>query len=130
MGNWPTKKIQGYDQLPKKGKLLVITKSQKDSMVLNSLGIPSCSPNSETQFINNSILLELKESFNNIVVLYDNDLPGIQNMNKFKKQYPELIYTWIPRKYGAKDISDFYKIYKRKETLNLIKEVVVWLKSK
>ena len=50
-------------------------------------------------------------------------------MNKLKKQHPELIYTWIPRKYEAKDISDFYKMYKREKTLNLIKEFVIWLKN-
>ena len=130
MGNWPTKKIQGYDQLPKKGKLLVITKALKDVMVLNSFGIAACAPNSETQFISDSVLKELKERFENIIVLFDSDLTGITFMNKLKKKYPELIYTWIPRKYGTKDISDFYKMYKRKETLSLIKEFVLWLKSK
>lgn len=127
--NWPSKKIQGYDQLPKKGKLLVITKSMKDSMCLHSMGIASCSPNSETQFISNVMLDELKSRFENIIVLFDNDLTGISFMNKLKKLYPELIYTWIPRKYGAKDISDFYKMYKREKTLNLIKEFVIWVKD-
>ena len=37
MGNVPTKTIQGYKQLPKKGKLLVITKSMKDVMLLSCL---------------------------------------------------------------------------------------------
>ena len=131
MGNWPNKKIQGFDQLPKKGgKLLVITKSLKDAMVLDSLGIPSIAPCSETQFISNTILEELKLKFENIVVLYDNDLPGIKNMNKFRKQHKELIYTWIPRHTGAKDISDFFKMYKKKETLNLIKTFILWLKNR
>lgn len=127
--NWPSKKIQGYDQLPKKGKLLIITKSQKDNMCLYSMGIPACSPNSETQFISDIMLEELKTRFDNIIVLFDNDSTGISFMNKLKKQHPELIYTWIPRKYEAKDISDFYKMYKREKTLNLIKEFVVWLKN-
>ena len=127
--NWPSKKIQGYDQLPKKGKLLVITKSQKDNMCLYSMGISACSPNSETQFISDIMLEELKSRFENIVVLFDNDLTGISFMNKLKKQHSELIYTWIPRKYEAKDISDFYKMYKREKTLNLIKEFVIWLKN-
>lgn len=129
MGNWPSKKIQGYDQLPKKGKLLVITKALKDVMVLDSLGIPSIAPCSETQFISDTILNELKLRFDNIVVLYDNDLPGISNMNKFKKQYSELIYTWIPRNTDVKDISDFYKMYKKSKTLNLIKNFIIWLKN-
>lgn len=127
--NWPSKKIQGYDQLPKKGKLLVITKSMKDCMCLYSMGIPACAPNSETQFISDSVLDNLKSRFEHIIVLFDNDYTGISFMRKIKKDYPELIYTWIPFKYGTKDISDHYKKYGRKETLNLIKEFILWLKE-
>lgn len=127
--NWPSKKIQGYDQLPKTGKLLVITKSMKDTMCLYSMGIASCSPNSETQFISNTLLEELKNRFEHIVVLFDNDYTGITFMNRTKKLHPELIYTWIPFKYKAKDISDYYKEYGRKETLNLIKNFILWLKE-
>lgn len=130
LGNWPTKKIQGYEQLPKKGKLLVITKSMKDVMCLYSMGITAIAPNSETQFISNTVLEDLKKRFENIVVLFDNDVTGISFMRKIKKEHPDLIYTWIPFKYNAKDISDFYKEYGRKKTLNLIKEFVLWLKEK
>lgn len=128
--NWPSKKIQGYDQLPKQGKLLVITKSMKDVMCLYSCGITACAPNSETQFVSDSVLDDLKQRFRHIVILFDNDETGISFMNKLKKKHPDLIYTWIPRHYNAKDISDYYKEYGRKETLNLIKEFVLWLKEK
>lgn len=128
--NWPSKKIQGYDQLPKRGKLLVITKSMKDVMCLYSCGITACAPNSETQFVSDSVLDDLKQRFRHIVVLFDNDETGVSFMNKLKKKHPDLIYTWIPRHYNAKDISDYYKEYGRKETLNLIKEFVLWLKEK
>lgn len=127
--NWPSKKIQGYDQLPKSGKLLIITKSMKDIMCLYSMGITAIAPNSETQFISDSVLEDLKTRFEYIVVLFDNDLTGISFMNKQKRLHPELIYTWIPRKYGAKDISDFYKEYGKKETLNLIKNFILWLRE-
>lgn len=127
--NWPTKKIQGYDQLPKKGNLLLVTKSMKDVMCLYSMGITACAPNSETQFISDIVLEDLKRRFKYIVVLYDNDYTGISFMNKIKKKYPELIYTWIPRHYNAKDISDFYKEYGKRETLKLIKEFILWLKE-
>jgi hypothetical protein len=128
--NWPTKKVQGFAQLPDKGNLLVITKSQKDNMCLYSLGIPACSPNSETQFLSKEMLNNLKERFKYIVVLFDNDLTGISFMNRVKRKYPELIYTWIPRHYEAKDISDFYKTYGRKQTIKLIKNFIQWLKQK
>ena len=127
--NWPSKKIQGYDQLPKKGKLLVITKSMKDSMCLYSCGITACAPNSENLFIPDKVLDDLKNRFENIVVLYDNDKPGLYNMAKIRKEHPELTYVFIPKKYGSKDISDFYKDHGRKETLNLIKTFILWLKE-
>ena len=127
--NWPSKKIQGYDQLPKKGKLLVITKSMKDSMCLYSCGITACAPNSENLFIPDKVLEDLKNRFKNIVVLYDNDRPGLYNMAKIRKEHPELTYVFIPKKYGSKDISDFYRDHGRKETLNLIKTFILWLKE-
>ena len=127
--NWPSKKIQGYDQLPKKGKLLVITKSMKDSMCLYSCGITACAPNSENLFIPDKVLEDLKNRFENIVVLYDNDRPGLYNMAKIRKEHPELTYVFIPKRYVSKDISDFYKDHGRKETLNLIKTFILWLKE-
>lgn len=127
--NWPSKKIQGYDQLPKTGKLLVITKSMKDTMCLYSCGITACAPNSENLFISDAILDELKSRFKYIVVFYDNDRPGLHNMAKIRRDHPELTYISIPKQYGSKDISDFYKDHGRKETLNLIKNFVLWLKE-
>lgn len=128
--NWPSKKIQGYDQLPKSGKLLVITKSMKDCLCLYSCGITACAPNSENLFISDAVLEELKSRFENIVVFYDNDRPGLYNMAKIRREHPELVFVYIPKEYGSKDISDFYKDHGRKETLNLIKKFVLWLKEK
>lgn len=125
--NWPSKKIQGFDQLPKSGKLLVITKSMKDVMCLYSCGITACAPNSENLFISDSVLEDLKKKFKHIVVFYDNDKPGLHNMAKIRESHPELVYISIPKEYGSKDISDFYKSYGRKETLNLIKQFIIWL---
>lgn len=129
INNWPSKKIQGYDQLPKNGKLLVITKSMKDVMCLYSCGITACAPNSENLFIPDVVLEELKSRFKYIVVFYDNDRPGLHNMAKIRKDHPELTYVFIPKKYNSKDISDFYKDHGRKETLNLIKNFILWLRE-
>lgn len=125
--NWESKKIQGFAQLPKKGKALVITKSLKDVMCLYSLGISAIAPNSENLFISHTVLADLKARFENIFVLYDNDLPGIKNLNKIKKEFPDLNYIILPRKYNAKDISDFYKLHGKKTLINLIKMYIEWL---
>ena len=124
IGNVPTKTIQGYKQLPKTGKVVVITKSMKDVLCFYSLGIPAIAPNSETQFVSEKVLEELKQRFKHIVLLYDNDLTGVRFTNKLRKQYPELIVTLIPRRTGAKDISDHYYMYGRDKTLELIKETI------
>lgn len=130
LSNWNSNKIQGFNQLPKTGNVLVITKSMKDVMTLYSVGIPAIAPNSETLFISDNVLSNLKERFNRIFVLYDNDLPGISNMNKIKKLHPELNYLWIPRETGAKDISDLYKLLGKKNFNVFLKEKLVWLKSR
>ena len=128
IGNVSTKTIQGYKQLPDNGKLLVITKSMKDTMLLSSLGIPAVAPNSETQFVSEKLLDEFRERFKNIVLLYDSDLTGVRFMNKIRKQYRDLIVCMIPRKYEAKDISDFYQKYGRSQTISLIKESINYIK--
>lgn len=130
MGNVPTKTIQGYKQLPKQGKLLVITKSMKDVMLLYELGIPAIAPNSETQFVSDKILEELHSRFKHIVLLYDNDLTGITFTNKIRKAHPELIPFIIPRKSKCKDLSDFYKTYGKLETKLLIKAGINYIKNK
>lgn len=128
LGNVSTKTIQGYKQLPDKGKLLVITKSMKDVCLLSTLGIPAVAPNSETQFVSDKLLDEFRERFKNIVLLYDSDLTGVKFMNKIRKQHPDLIVCMIPRKYGAKDISDFYQKYGKNKTIEGIKEYINYLK--
>lgn len=126
--NWPSKKIQGYDQLLKSGKLLVITKSMKDCLSMYSCGITAIAPCSENLFVSDNVLEDLKKRFKYIVVFYDNDLPGISNMRKIQKDHPELNFFFIPRHYEAKDFSDFYAKYGRKVTLETIKAYINKLK--
>lgn len=91
-------------------------------MVLYEYGIPAIAPNSENLFVTENQYLRLKSKFKHILVLYDNDLAGIKGMNRIKKNYPEIKVAFIPRKYEAKDISDFRKRYGDKKTLQLINE--------
>ena len=99
-------------------------------MCFYSMGITAIAPNSETQFIPEPVLEDLKKRFKYIVVLFDNDETGIKFLNKVKREHPELIYTWIPRDSGAKDISDYYALYKKDKTIKLIKEFITWLKNR
>jgi hypothetical protein len=131
LGNCSTKILQGYKQLPKEGNLLVITKSMKDVAALYAYGISAIAPNSETQFTSDEVLAKLKERFKNIVVVYDNDLPGITNMCKLKKLHPELTYFFIPRSYGAKDFTDFRAKYGYEKTKKfIVKYLKLWQRSR
>jgi hypothetical protein len=109
LNNLSKKVLQGYHQLPKTGELLVITKSMKDLMAMYEFGIPAVSPNSETLFIDDKKLEEFKNRFKHILVLYDNDRPGIHNMWLIRKEHPELNYYYLPW-YLSKDFTDSIKL--------------------
>ncbi len=128
LSNWRSFLLQGSKQLPKEGDLLVITKSMKDVMCLYSLGITAIAPISENLFLTESQFSKLKSRFKRIIVFYDNDLPGIHNMNKIRKSF-DVKCVWIPRSYGAKDISDFYKMYGCEKTKELIQQCLEKLKN-
>lgn len=109
LNNLSKKVLQGYHQLPKTGDLLVITKSMKDLMAMYEFGISAVSPNSETLFVDDKKLEEFKKRFKHILVIYDNDRPGLHNMWLIRKQYPELNYYFIPW-YLAKDFTDSIRL--------------------
>ena len=127
--NWPSKKIQGFTELPKYGNLLIITKSMKDVMAMYEFGITACAPNSETQFVSDTILEQLKNRFKHIIVFYDNDRAGKANMAKLRRLHPELDYFCIPKGY-AKDFTDTYKKYGKKKMVKFICTVIKCFKEK
>ena len=112
--------IQGYEQLPETGELLIITKSLKDVMCLYEMGIPAVSPSSESTFIPNKALEVLKKRFKRILICFDRDNPGIKNMRKISLK-TGLNCFLVHKKFKAKDISDAVK-------LNGFEVVKNWLK--
>jgi hypothetical protein len=111
--------IQGWKQLPASGDIVIVTKALKDVMLFNELGYAACAPNSETVFLTENRIEQLKARFKKIYVVFDNDMAGISAMRKLKKQYPEFTYAFIPRRY-AKDISDFCKRFGKDKTRKFI----------
>lgn len=101
--------IQGYKQLPKEGDVLFITKSMKDVMCFYEMGIPAISPSSESTFIPNNVLEQLKKRFKRIIILFDRDPAGIKYSRKMSKQ-TGLEAMFIHKKFKAKDISDAIKL--------------------
>ena len=115
--------------LPKSGEYLVVTKSLKDVMTLYTLGVPSIAPISENCFLSESQYNRLKGRFECIIVLYDNDRPGLRAMVSIKKKFPDIIPLWIPWEYKAKDISDFYAKYKHDKTVDLIEKAKEYIRN-
>ena len=100
--------IQGYAQLPKKGNLLIITKSLKDVMVLHEMGYFAVSPSSESTFIPETVLNDLKKRFKHILLCFDRDAPGVTNMRKVSLK-TGLNGFLVHKSLKSKDISDAVK---------------------
>ncbi len=113
--------VQGYAQLPKKGNLLIITKSLKDVMVLHEMGYNAVSPSSESTFIPDIVLNDLKKRFKNILLCFDRDIAGVSNMRKVSLK-TGLNGFLVHKSFKAKDISDAVKT-------NGFESVHDWLKK-
>lgn len=105
-----------WAQLPKQGDILIITSSRKDALcVWENTGIPATSLQAESVLPKSSVISELKQRFNKIYVLYDNDYSKDKNWGylfgrKLSTAY-NLIQISIPNILKAKDPSDLYKQY-------------------
>jgi len=119
--------IQGWYQLPYQGNLLIITKSLKDVMVLRKLGYYAIAPGSESASLPQDMVNQLKNRYENIVILFDYDDGGMNGASKlnrkhgFKKIFIPYEYKEI---YNAKDVSDFYKEFGEKKTKRMLKQIL------
>ena len=118
--------LQGLEQLPNKGELLIITKSLKDVMVLFKHGYSSISPSSENTTIPKPLMDNFKKRFKNIIVFYDYDEGGVKGAEALCAKF-NLNKVFIPKHYldiyGIKDISDFAKEMSEEKTIELLKEL-------
>lgn len=118
--------IHGLEQLSEYGNLLIITKSKKDVMVLDRLGYNAIAPCGENTPIPKVIMDDLKQRFNRIIILYDNDKAGLEGASKLAKEH-NIDWVYLPlelyNKFKIKDISDYinnYKITKTRELLRIL----------
>lgn len=116
--------IQGYEQLPESGDLLIITKSLKDVMTLHSLGYVAVSANSENTLIPQKIMNNLKKRFTRIIIFYDNDESGHKGAVNMSTMYGTQ-YIEIPvNEYSSKDISDFIRDNNKTKTVKLLQKLI------
>ena len=116
--------LQGYRQLPERGKTLVLTSSLKDIMCLAVLDYPSIALQSEMLMPRQSTIEEAQARFEEVIVLYDNDFdnprnPGQTMAVKICEKYG-LDNIVIPSYYRSKDISDLVRDHGLEEAKNVI----------
>ncbi len=100
--------VQGYEQLPKKGDICIITKSLKDVMCLYEMGIPAISPSSESTWLPDTVLEDILKRFKRVLICFDRDGPGMRNLRKISLK-TGLNGLIMHKKFKAKDISDAIK---------------------
>jgi hypothetical protein len=116
--------VQGVKYLPEKAELLVITKSYKDIVVLKKhLGIHAISFGSESQKISERTIDYLFTRFDNIIIWYDNDEPGIEQA-KLRSEETGLPYVYIPVEYKVTDPSALYKNYGKEKFTEVSKKIL------
>lgn len=102
--------VQGLSEIPiNGGNLLIITKSLKDVMCCYEMGFNAIAASSETSFIPESILEDLKSKWKHILILYDRDKTGMLKSRKYSKQYGFPAF-FINKRFKAKDLSDAIKL--------------------
>jgi len=109
--------LQGWDQLPETGDLLIITKALKDVVVYRKLGYYAISCQNEISIIKDTVMDDLKRRFKRVVINQDNDPAGIQGTETLAGLY-DLPYFYLT---GAeKDISDYREWHTAENTNTLI----------
>jgi 5S rRNA maturation endonuclease (ribonuclease M5) len=118
---------QGMDQLQYDSKYLLIVSSLKDLLSFKKLGIGNIeciAPDSENTMIGESVINRLREKYSKIIVLFDNDEPGIKAAQRYQDKYniPHVILDM------SKDLSDSVRDHGieavRDKLLSLLKQIV------
>ena len=121
--------IQGWNQLPFRGELLIITKSLKDVMaIVENTGIPAIALQSEKIKLNPKVIEELKRRFKRIIILYDNDYDKETNWGKLfgEKMSKDTGFPFymFDSKYECKDFSDLIKKYGIFEAVEILLKLI------
>lgn len=121
--------IQGTDQLTFKPKNLIICSSLKDMMAMKKLFgsqyMEFIAPDSENTLISPHVIAAYQNKYDNVITLFDNDIPGITAMQKYKDRF-DLPYIHLDME---KDVSDAIKEHGlcevREALLPLLREIIL-----
>jgi len=126
-GNANTKDIGGMYQLSRKGKLLLITSSIKDIMVLKQHGFQAICFNGEGYGTSDKsyselrpYIIGLKKRFENIILFLDADDAGVAYSIALASKL-KCKYIILPKE---KDISDYQKKYGVRSAFRMVKKLI------
>jgi hypothetical protein len=119
--------IQGSDQLKFTSKYLIITSSLKDLMCFKRLGISgieAIAPDSENSVIPENFMRPLLDKYQKIIVLFDNDEPGLKSAQKYKNKYGFEYVNLDMSKDLSDSVKDFGVEAVRDKLFPLLKQVL------
>ncbi len=93
-----TNHIQGFDDLPKKGRVVVITSSQKDRIPWYHAKIHSIAPHNENIILGEAIMNDLKTRFKYVIVNMNSDSTGLKANAEYVRRY-QIISWHVPLDY-------------------------------
>lgn len=118
--------ISLWTKIPEYGKQLCICASLKDALCMwSNTGVPSISLQGEGYLMSETAIKELYRRYENIYIIFDNDVAGITDGHKLA-QHTGFKNIILPPFNEGKDISDYYKSLQDKTIfkqtlLNLLK---------
>lgn len=118
-----------WTKIPEKGDKLIITSSRKDALAIwSNTGIPALSLQGEGYIPKEHVVQQLKDRYNKVYVLYDNDFQSEENHGRmYGKMIAErfnVTQIEIPEKWESKDPSDLVKNHGREVLREVIYELV------
>lgn len=118
-----------WTKIPEKGDKLIITSSRKDALAIwSNTGIPALSLQGEGYIPKEHVVQQLKDRYNKVYVLYDNDFQSEENHGRmYGKMIAErfnVTQIEIPEKWESKDPSDLVKNHGRGVLRRVIYELV------
>lgn len=120
MYKWPANNNDGstialWSKIPAYGDVVCVCSSVKDALCLwSNTGIPAVALQGEGYPMSNHAINDLKSRFKRVLIILDNDIPGLEYSTKLAKStgFKNIVLPFFK---GGKDISDYYKVVNNKQ---------------
>jgi len=120
-----SKWVMGWEHLPPSGENVIITKSLKDIILVSEIyGFPSIGKIGENTLIEEMYVNDLRERFNNIFLLNDNDEAGRRATEKINKVYKDFIPIFYEEDLG-KDTDEVTMNIGTVETQEVLNQMIL-----